>query len=74
MNSTKGNVHDVFGQAARLFQNAIEAGVRVQEESAKSFSDMMGRLAAPVDWQQRTQATLDQAMGAGSRTGRRLCA
>ena len=64
MNSTKGNVHDVFGQAARLFQNAIEAGVRVQEESAKSFSDMMGRLAAPVDWQQRTQATLDQAMGA----------
>ncbi len=59
---TRADVSKMFQQAAALFENAMEAGIKLQEQTTKSFSRMMSQLGSPETWQQRTQAAVEQTL------------
>jgi len=61
------NANDLFRQAVETFQSAIRTGVKIQEESAKRFAEMLRDLSAPTDWQKSTQTMLNEAIGATQR-------
>jgi len=64
--SVQTNANELFDQAARMFQTAMEAGIRVQEESAKSFGQWIGQLGSPQDWQQQATAVTEQTVAAAN--------
>ena len=62
--SPQATANEMFSQAARCFQNAVEAGIRIQEQSTKSMSDMITRFTTPQQWQKQAQATMQQIVSA----------
>jgi hypothetical protein len=58
--SPQAAANEMFSQAARFFQDAVEAGIRMQEQSTKSMSEMISRFASPPQWQQQAQTTMQQ--------------
>jgi type I site-specific restriction endonuclease len=56
--------NEMFEQAAKLFETAIQAGIKMQEEAVHSLGDMMRGLGSPQQWQKQTQAALEQAFTA----------
>jgi hypothetical protein len=62
--NNQSSVNEMFTQAAQMFQSAMEAGIKIQEESTKSFTEMINRLGSPQQWQQQAQAAMEQTMAA----------
>ena len=60
--SAQESVNEMFGQAAQFFQNAVQAGIKIQEQSTKSMSQLMSSLNSPQQWQESAQATMSQLM------------
>jgi hypothetical protein len=60
--SPQASVNEMFGQAAEFFQNAVQAGIRIQEQGTKSMSQLMSGLSSPQQWQESAQATMTQLM------------
>ena len=56
------NVNEMFEQAAKLFENALQAGIRIQQESSKSLMEMMSQAGSPQQWQKKAQTAMEQAM------------
>jgi hypothetical protein len=52
----------MFGQAAKMFQTAMEAGAKMQEDSAKSLNEMISGLGAPQEWQKHAQDAMEKAI------------
>jgi hypothetical protein len=67
MNTSSASFTELFEQAARTFENTLKAGIAVQQESTKWFSDALRGLGAPQQWQSRNQAVMDQAFTPGWR-------
>jgi sialic acid synthase SpsE len=55
------NVNQMFEQAAKLFENALQAGIRIQQESTKSLTEMMSKAGSPQEWQKKAQTAMEQA-------------
>lgn len=59
---TSTAVQQLVEQAARMFQTALEAGIKIQEESAKALTGLMKNGEAGPPWQQRTRSVMDQSL------------
>lgn len=66
-NATAANVSDLFRQAVETFQDAIRSGVKIQEDSAKRFTEVLRGLGSPLDWQKNTQLMVNEAIAATQR-------
>jgi hypothetical protein len=51
---------DLFGQATKSFENAIQTGLKLQEESVKFVADMLNDIGSPQNWQKKTQAVMNE--------------
>lgn len=52
-------VTDLFEQAMKNYEQALKTGVKMQEESAKCFSNLFNQPSAPLDWQKRMKTMTD---------------
>ncbi|HEV8494727.1 MAG TPA: hypothetical protein VGR76_20780 [Candidatus Angelobacter sp.] len=48
---------DLVDQAMKNYEQALQAGVKLQEESSKWWTDFMNQTAVPADWHKRWNAT-----------------
>jgi len=53
-------VTDLFDQAMKSYEQALKTGVKMQEESAKCFSNLVNQTTSPQDWQKRMKAMTDE--------------
>ena len=53
-------VTDLFDQAMKNYEQAMKTGARLQEESARFFSNLMGQATSPQDWQKRVKTAMDE--------------
>jgi hypothetical protein len=63
-NSPQTMVNEMFSQAAQLFQNALAAGISMQEQSTKALTDIIGGFSSPQRWQEQAQTSMSQMMSA----------
>ena len=61
------NPADLFRQAVETFQSAIKTGVKIQEESARRFTEMFRDFGSPMEWQKNAQAMVNEAITAAQR-------
>jgi translation initiation factor 2 alpha subunit (eIF-2alpha) len=52
-------VTDLFEQALKSYEQALKTGVKMQEESAKMFSDLVTHATSPQDWQKQMKSVAD---------------
>ena len=52
-------VTDLFEQAMKSYEQALKTGVKMQEESAKVFSDLVTQATSPQDWQKQMKSVTD---------------
>jgi hypothetical protein len=52
-------VTDLFEQALKSYEQALKTGVKMQEESAKVFSDLVTQATSPQDWQKQMKSVTD---------------
>lgn len=56
------NPNELFEQAAKMFESALSAGLTVQRESTRWFTEAMERIGSPQQWQSRNAAVLEEAV------------
>ena len=61
MSAATANYEELVEQSARLFENALKAGITVQQQSAKWFAETLRGLGAS-QWQTKGQAAAEQVM------------
>ena len=61
MSTATGGFNELFEQASRVFENAMRAGLTMQQESSKWFTETLRGLGSPQEWQARNQAAAEQA-------------
>lgn len=52
-------VTDLFDQALKSYEQALKTGVKMQEESAKAFSELVTQATSPQDWQKQMKTVTD---------------
>jgi predicted phage tail protein len=52
-------VTDLFEQAMKSYEQALKTGIRMQEESANVFSNLISQATSPQDWQKQVKAVAD---------------
>jgi hypothetical protein len=52
-------VTDLYDQAMKNYEQALKTGVKMQEESAKFFNNLVSQTTSPQDWQKRMKAVTD---------------
>jgi hypothetical protein len=52
----KSPFSELVDQAMKNYEQALQAGVKLQEESSKCWTDFINQTAAPADWQKRWNA------------------
>ena len=62
MGTSMGSFAELFEQAARVFENALRAGIAMQQESTKWFTETLRGMSSPQQWQARSQAATEQAL------------
>ncbi len=55
-------VTELFEQAVDTFDAAVKAGVKLQEEAAKWWSDVLSEAGTAQDWQKKMQAAMAEAI------------
>jgi hypothetical protein len=53
---------ELVDQAMKNYEQALQAGVKLQEESSKCWTDFMNQTAAPADWQKRWNAAATETI------------
>ena len=53
-------VTDLYDQAMKSYEQALKTGVKMQEESAKYFSNLVNQNTSPQDWQKRMKSVTDE--------------
>ena len=54
--NTKSPISGLVEQSMKNYEQALQAGLKIQEESSKWWNDCMAQTAAPADWQKRWNA------------------
>lgn len=62
MSTTTERANELFSQAIETFETAIKTGVRMQEEYTRWFTDMLGDLGSPQEWQTKSQAIINESI------------
>ena len=57
----------VFNEAVETFNEAVNAGVKVQEEIGKWWSDALEQAGPTEQWQKKSKAILDEAIPAAQK-------
>jgi hypothetical protein len=52
-------VTDLFEQALKSYEQTLKTGMKMQEESAKVFSDLVTQATSPQDWQKQMKSITD---------------
>lgn len=60
--NSNASVQQMFEQAAHLFQSALEAGIKMQEETNKTLTGIVSGMGSPQPWQEQTQRFLQKTM------------
>ena len=60
--ATTNQASELFGQAAKSFESAIQTGLKLQEESIKFLAEMLNDLGSPQKWQKKTQAVMNEVI------------
>lgn len=60
--ATSTAARQLVEQATRMFQSAWDAGIKIQEESAKALTSLMKEGASAQQWQHRTRSVMDQSL------------
>ena len=55
-------VQPLVEQATRMFQTALEAGIKIQQESTQALTGLMKNGVSPQLWQDRTQSVVNQGL------------
>ena len=63
MSTGTANYQELVEQSARLFENALKAGITVQQQSAKWFGETLRGMGASP-WPSKGQAAIEQVMSA----------
>jgi len=50
---------DLFEQAFKSYEQALKTGMKMQEESAKVFTDLVTQATSPQDWQKQLKSATD---------------
>lgn len=58
---------ELFGQATRSFESAIQTGLKVQEDSVRFMTDMLNDIGSPQKWQQKTQAVMNEIVNSSQK-------
>jgi hypothetical protein len=53
-------VNDFFEQALKNYEQAVKAGLKMQEESTKIWTNLLNQGTSPQDWQKRTKGMADE--------------
>ena len=53
-------VTDLYDQAMKSYEQALKTGVKMQEESAKYFSNLVNQTTSPQDLQKRMKSVTDE--------------
>lgn len=56
------NVSEMFRQGVDTFEAAMKATAKMQEESARRFTDMLQEIGSPAQWQKRVQTLMTEAV------------
>jgi hypothetical protein len=53
---TKTPVTEAFEQATKNYEQALKAGLKLQEDSGKWWANLLNQATTPQDWQERVKA------------------
>jgi BMFP domain-containing protein YqiC len=59
---------DLFEQAMDTYNSAFKTGIKMQEDTARWWADLMGETSPVQDWQKRAQAMMADAMPLAQKT------
>jgi len=59
---TKTQGHELFEQAMKNYEQALQAGLKLQQESAKWWVEMMTQAGAPQDWQAKVNELASESV------------
>ena len=59
---TKTPMTELMEQAMKNYEQALQSGLKLQEESTKWWTDLISQTAAPADWQKRWRSTASQTI------------
>jgi hypothetical protein len=59
---TKSPISELIEEAMKKYEQALQASLKLQQESAKCWTDFMAQTTAPADWQKRWKATASEAI------------
>jgi hypothetical protein len=59
---TKPPISELMEQAMKNYEQALQGGLKLQEESSRWWSDCMAQTAAPSDWQKRWKNAANQTI------------
>lgn len=68
MATSSNQASELFGQASRSFEAAIQSGLKLQEESVKCLTEMLGDLTSPQKLQKKTQSIISGVMASSQQT------
>jgi hypothetical protein len=54
------NPSELFGQATKSIESAIQSGLKLQEESIKCLTQMFNDVGSPQKWQKKAEAVLTE--------------
>jgi hypothetical protein len=55
-------VTDYFEQALRNYEQALKAGLKMQEESTRVWTSLLNQSSAPQDWQKRAKTVAEETV------------
>jgi hypothetical protein len=58
----KTPMSELMDQAMKNYEQALQASLKLQEESSKWWTDFMTQATAPADWQNRWRTTANQSI------------
>ena len=60
--ATTNQESELFGQATKSFESAIQAGLQLQEESVKFIADVLNDIGSPQKWQKQIHTVMNEVI------------
>jgi len=59
----KAQNYELFEQALKNYEQALQAGLKLQQESAKWWTDLLAQSGSPQEWQTRFNEMASESVG-----------
>jgi len=63
----KAQNYELFEQALKNYEQALQAGLKLQQESAKWWTDLLAQSGSPQEWQARFNELASESMAAAQK-------